>query len=249
MSVTINGLTIGSLTAQPFAYESENVRAGLVARSWNVSGLLTSSELANLQSIFDTWRAARIQDPDSLESDSVGTTVSLSASANGLTASGVACWFIDAPSFDQVGAYVQASFGLVDAAEALAVAKRSLEKSTSADAGLTPAYGTLTLGGVTITLTEHAETLDDLPTLDRTAAGYPFLTGPLTCSRVRNIRGTLNSYADFTTLFNWVISQSGTTPSVGDWYPTSPPTATAEVKIVGGLKTTQWSVAITVEQA
>ncbi|MFZ9568584.1 MAG: hypothetical protein ACO28M_01950 [Vulcanococcus sp.] len=248
MSITINGLTISALKAQPFAYEADEVRQGLVARTWEVSGLLNSSELANLKSIFDTWRAARITDPDSLESNTVGTTVALSASANGLTASGVNCWFTEAPSFEQVGAYVQTSFKLVDAAEALAVAKRRLEKSSSAEQALKPAYGTLSLGGVTITLTEHAETLEDLPTLERTSAGYPYLSGPLSCSRVRSIQGTVAAYSDFTTLFNWVISQSGTTPSTGDWYPTSPPTATAEVKIVGGLKTTQWTVSLNVKQ-
>lgn len=248
MSITINGLTINALTAQPFAYEGDDVRQGLVARSWQVSGLLTSSELANLKSIFDTWRAARITDPDSLESNTVGTTVAISASANGLTASGVNCWFTDAPSFEQVGAYVQASFKVVDAAEALAVAKRKLEKTSSAEQALQPAYGTITLGGVTITLTEHAESLDNLPTLERTSAGLPYLNGPLSCTRIRTIQGTVASYADFTTLFNWVISQSSTTPSTGDWYPTSPPTATAAVKIVGGLKTTQWTVSISVKQ-
>jgi len=248
MSITINGLTLNSLQAQPFAYEGSDASKGLIARSWTVSGLVTSSELADFKSIFDTWRAARRSDPDSLKANSVGTTVGLSASANGLTASGVACWFTDAPAFEQVGRYIQLTATLVDANEALTVAKATVEKQVSADKALLPEYGTVTLGGVTITLTEQMEGLDNLPTLARTPAGYAYLTGSKQPSRIRTITGTVANEAAFTTLCDWVISSSQATPEVGDWFPTAPPTASAEVQVVNGLKTTVWTVTITVEQ-
>jgi hypothetical protein len=248
MSITINGLTITSLQAQPYGYASGDVERGLVARSWTVSGLLNTTQLGQFKSIFDTWRSARRSDPDSLNSNSVGTTVSLSASANGITSSGVACWFSEAPTFEQLGAYVQVTATLVDAAEALAVAKAQLEKEQSATDALLPSYGTVTLGGVTITLTEPMDTLDDLPTLERTAAGYPYLTGSVQASRVRTITGTVANEAAWTTLFNWVVSTVQSTPAAGSWFPTAPPTASAEVQIVAGLKTTIWTVNLTVEQ-
>lgn len=59
MSVTINGLTITNLTAQPLGYTSEDVSLGLAARSWTVSGLLNSTQLGQFISIFETWLAAR----------------------------------------------------------------------------------------------------------------------------------------------------------------------------------------------
>jgi hypothetical protein len=248
MSVTINGLQIKNLTAQPFGYEADDVRLGLVARSWTVNGLLDATQLGQFKSIFDTWWAARQADGDSIATNSVGSTVALSASANGLTASGVACWFSEAPSFEQLGAYVQVSATLVDANQALTVAKKALEKSAAADLALAPDLGTVTLGGVTITLTEPMETLDDLPTLERTAGGFPYIQGPLRSSRVRTITGTVANEAAFTSLRNWVATTVQSTPTTGDWWPTGAPTATAETRIVSGLKTTIWTVSISVEQ-
>jgi hypothetical protein len=248
MSVTINGLQIKNLTAQPFGYEADDVRLGLVARNWTVSGLLDATQLGQFKSIFDNWWAARQGDGDSIATNSVGSTVSLSASANGLSASGVACWFTEAPSFEQLGAYVQVSATLVDANQALTAAKKALEKSAAADLGLAPDLGTVTLGGVVITLTEPMETLDDLPTLERTAGGFPYIQGPLRSSRVRTISGTVANEAAFTTLRNWVATTVQSTPATGDWWPISAPTANAETRIVSGLKTTIWTVSISVEQ-
>jgi hypothetical protein len=248
MSVTINGLTISKLTAQPLGYTAEDVSLGLAARSWTVSGLLDTTELGQFVSIFETWLAARRSDADSIATDSVGTTVALSFNANGLSASGVACWFTDAPTIEQVGAYVQLTATLVDANQALTVAKKSLEKSSAADDALLPELGTVTLGGVTITLTQPMETLDDLPTLERTAGGFAYINGPLRASAVRQITGTVANEAAYNTLRNWVSTTVQSTPSTGDWWPTSPPTASVEARIVGGLKTNLWTVSLTVEQ-
>lgn len=246
MSVTINGLTINSLTAQPFAYDSTDVSKGLVARSWIVSGLLTTTQLAQFKSIFDTWRAARINDADSVASNSVGTTVALSASANGLTASGVACWFAEAPAFEQLGAYVQVSCRLVAAADALAVAKKEAEDG-GGDLG-NPDLGTFSLGGVTITLTEPMHTVGTLPTLDRTSAGFAYITGPLLTPEVRQITGTVANESAYLALVDWVRTTAASTPAANSWYPTSAPTASAEHKIVSGVKVVEWTVTLTVEK-
>jgi hypothetical protein len=248
MSVTINGLTISKLTAQPLGYTSEDVSLGLAARSWTVSGLLNSTELGQFVSIFETWLAARRADADSLATNSIGSTVALSFAANGLSASGVACWFTEAPSIEQVGAYVQLTATLVDANQALTVAKKSLEKSAAADDALLPSLGTVTLGGVTITLTEPMETLDDLPSLERTAGGFPYIQGPLRASAVRQITGTVANEAAYTTLRNWVATTVQSTPAAGDWWPTSAPTASVEAKIISGLKTNVWTVSLSVEE-
>lgn len=251
MSVTINGLTITNLTAQPLGYTSEDVSKGLAARSWTVTGLLNNTQLGQFVSIFETWLVARRADPDSIASNSVGSTVALSFSANGLSASGVACWFTDAPSIEQVGAYVQLTATLVDANQALEIAKRQVEQEVEKEEALGTAavdFGTVTLGGVVITLTEPMETLDDLPTLERTAGGFPYIQGPLRASAVRQITGTVANEAAYTTLRNWVATTVQSTPAVGSWWPTSPPTASAEAKLINGLKTDVWTVSLTVEQ-
>ncbi|NBS68412.1 hypothetical protein EBT31_05795 [bacterium] len=248
MSVTINGLTITRLTAQPFGYTSDDVSKGRAARSWTVSGLLDQSELAQFVSIFNTWSAARRADPDPVGADDIGSTVALSCSANGLTASGVACWFSEAPQIEQVGRYVQLTATLVDAAQSLEITKTALEQEAKAEEALKPDLGTVTLGGVVITLTEPMETLDDLPTLERTAGGFAYIQGPLRASAVRDITGTVENEAAYVTLRNWVASTVQTTPQAGAWWPTRPPTASVEAKMIDGVKTDVWTVSLTVEQ-
>ena len=247
MSVTIGGLTISNLTAQPLSYEGTDVRAGLAARKWEVSGLLNTTQLASFSGIWETWLGNRQDDGDDL-TDGVGSTVALSFSANGLTASGVACYFTEAPQYQQVGAYVQLTTTLIDANQALNIQKLELEKSVAAYDALKPDLGTITLGSVVITLDENAETLSDMPTLERTAGGFPYIKGPLRSSAVRNISGTVVNEAAFTTLRNWVATTVQSTPSANDWYPTSAPTASVESKMVNGVITEEWKVSLTVEQ-
>lgn len=127
MTITIGTFSCNTLTAQPYGYDGEAQR-GLTARAFRISGLLTRSEWSSLLSVYDGWRNTRINDEDSLKSQSVGTTVSLSSTAaNGVSFSNVACWFAEAPSGEQLGAYVSASAVLVDAAQALAALLRERE--------------------------------------------------------------------------------------------------------------------------
>lgn len=133
MTVTIGSFSTNALTTQPYGYDGE-ARRGLTSRAFRISGLLTAAQWAALLSEYNTWRNSRINDADSLKSQSIGTTVSLtSSSANGISISSLACWFSEAPSGEQLGAYVSASAVLVDAAEALAALLRERELAKEAE--------------------------------------------------------------------------------------------------------------------
>jgi hypothetical protein len=243
MTVSIGAFTTAKLLAQPFGYEEATTRDGLTARRWTVSGLLTATEWQSLLSVYNTWRDARIQDADSVAANSVGTTVSLTASANGISWSGVGCWFTSAPSGDQAGRYIQASVELVDAAQALQVALRQREKAKSAEDR--PALGTFTLGSCTLTLLRPPVTYQDVPQLQLTAAGTSYLTGPLTATKVYALEGETNA-SGWSALQSWFESTIGTTPAAGAYFPLSAPTATAANDVVNGLKVITYTVTLSV---
>jgi hypothetical protein len=120
MSVTIGAFSTKTLRAQPFGYEGD-ARQGRTATIIEFTGLVKPSEWLTFKGVYDGWRNLRINDEDTAVSKAVGTTVVVSASANGVTWTNKPCWFTEAPSASQVGAYVEVSATLVDAAEALAV--------------------------------------------------------------------------------------------------------------------------------
>lgn len=243
MTVSIGAFTTSKLVAQPFGYQQGATQDGLTARSWSISGLLTASEWQSLLSVYNTWRDARIQDPDSVAANSVGTTVSLTTSANGISWSGIGCWFINAPTGDQAGPYIQASVELVDAAQALQVALRQREKDKSAEDR--PALGTFTLGSCTLTLLRPPVTYQDVPQLQLTAAGTSYVTGPLTATKVYALEGETNA-SGWSALQTWFESTVSTTPSTGAYFPVSAPTATAANDVVNGLKVITYTVSISV---
>ena len=243
MSVSIGAFTTSKLLAQPFGYQETGTSDGLTARQWQISGLLTSTEWQSLLSVYNTWRDARIQDPDSVAANSVGTTVSLTASGNGLSFSGIGCWFTGAPSGEQAGRYIQANVQLVDAAQALQVALRQREKAKSAEDR--PALGTFTLGSCTLTLLRPPVTYQDVPQLQLTAAGTSYITGPLTATKVYALEGETNA-AGWSALQTWFETTVGTTPAAGAYFPVSAPTATAANDVVNGLKVITYTVSISV---
>lgn len=132
--ITIGSFTTSRLTAQPFGYEGE-ARFGRTARTFRISGLLTPTEWQTLVSEYNAWRSTRIQDPDTLVSKVVGTTIAFSTgiSINNLSVSNLACWFAQAPEGEQAGRYISATVILVDAAQALAVLLREQEADTEVD--------------------------------------------------------------------------------------------------------------------
>lgn len=252
MTITIGSFSTNALTAQPFGYEGD-ARTGLTARTFRINGLLTSSQWQALISEYNTWRGTRITDADTLSSASVGTTVSLSiTSSNGLSVSSLACWFTEAPSGEQAGAYVSASATLVDAAQALAVLLREQEKSRQGTEATVPSLGTITLTRASgtspvVTLTKPMLTRQDGPSVALTATGVSYVTGALTAHKVRQIEGyiTTGSYDD---VLSWYDETIAAVPASSSWFPISPPSASAEVIISGGAKSTRYTVSLTALQ-
>lgn len=247
MTITIGNFSSSKLIAQPFGYDEVDTEAGLTARMWRISGLLTASEWQALLSEYNSWRDTRITDEDTVSSASVGTTVELTTSANGITWTTIDCWFTTAPSGEQAGAYVQATVELVDAAQKLAVLLRQDEKSRERSQSATPNLGTVTLGSATLTLLTPMETYQDVPQLQLTATGSHVVSGPLAATRVRRIQGTTDS-TGWGNVRSWFETSVASLPSTNDWYPISAPTATARVIINSGAKETEYTVTVDVAE-
>ena len=243
---TIGSFTTTRLTAQPFGYEG-TAREGLTARTFRISGLLTKAEWQALISQYDTWRNLRIADEDTLLSGTVGTTVAVTTALNGVSITSLACWFAEAPTGEQVGVYIQASVLMVDAAQALAVLLREQEKQRDKSEALIPSLGTITLGSATITLTAPMETRQDGPAVALTAGGYSYITGALRAHKARNVQGWIST-GTYTNLLDWYDTAISAVPSADDWFPVSAPTATAEVIVDGGVKSTRYNVTINLVQ-
>jgi hypothetical protein len=247
MTITIGSFSTNALTAQPFGYEGD-ARTGLTARTFRINGLLTSSQWQALVSEYNSWRNTRLTDADTLSSASVGTTVSLSiTSSNGLSVSSLACWFTEPPSGEQAGAYISASATLVDAAQALAVLLRQKEKERQSSEALTPSLGTVTLGSAVVTLTKPMETRQDGPSVALTATGVSYVTGALAAHKVRQIEGYISS-GTYDDLLSWYDTTIAALPAATSWFPISAPSATAEVVISGGAKSTRYNVTLTALQ-
>ena len=252
MTITIGTFSCNNLIAQPFGYEGD-ARNGLTARQFRIAGLMTSAQWQALISEYNTWRNLRITDADTVSSGTVGTTVNLTiSSTNGLSASNLDCWFTEAPSGEQAGAYISATATLVDANQALAVLLREQEKSRQGTEAQTPSFGTITLtrGSGTspiITLTKPMLTRQDGPSVALTATGVSYVTGALAAHKVRQIEGhlTTGTYDD---VLSWYDETIAAVPASSSWFPISPPTASAEVIISSGAKSTRYTVSLTALQ-
>jgi hypothetical protein len=241
MTFTIGSFSCNFLTSQPLSYDGD-ARKGLTAPQFRLNGLLTPTEWQDLIGVYDTWRDARIQDPDSVTSNSIGSTVNFSGSANGLTWSAIPCWFTDAPSGEQIGAYIQASVSLVDAAKSL----EALQKEPIlASARYT--FGSFNVGSTQLQLLKPPQTFQDTPTLALTATGTSYITGPLTATRVLQLEGYTDAtgWADILT---WYETTIATTPATDDLFPIEPPSATAEGQIINGVRTDLYTVSVTLGQ-
>ena len=251
MTITIGAFTCQTLTAQPFGYEGD-ARTGLTARTFQISGLLTPTQWQSLVSVYNTWRDTRITDADTLSSGAVGTTVALTINANGLSVTALACWFAEAPTGEQAGAYINTSLTLVDSAQALAVLLREEEKARQSTEALIPSLGTITFTGVSgvtpiVTLTAPMDTRQDGPTVALTATGTSYVTGPLIAHKIRNVEGFIST-GSFDNLLSWYDETVAAIPAATSYFPITGPSATAEVIITGGVKATRYSVTLTVLQ-
>jgi hypothetical protein len=252
MTITIGSFSCSALTAQPFGYEGD-ARTGLTARQFRIAGLLTSVQWQALVSEYNTWRNLRITDADTLQSGTVGSTVNLTInSTNGLSVSNLNCWFTEAPSGEQAGSYINATATLVDASQALAVLLREQEKTRQNTEALVPSLGTVTLtrsSGTSpvVTLSVPMLTRQDGPTVALTATGVSYITGPLAAHKVRQIEGYIST-GTYDDVLSWYDETIAAVPVAATWFPISPPTATAEVIISGGVKSTRYTVSLTALQ-
>jgi hypothetical protein len=243
MTVTISSLTIDKLTAQPFGYDDQGVLVGRTSRKFSITGLVTPSEWLDLVDIYDTWRNTRIDEQDPAISGVLGSTVGFSGTGPGSqTWTDIECWFISAPSAEQAGAWLSVNVELVDAGQALEVIlKQQLDESGQSE--LKPDFGTITLSSTTLTLTKPVDTYGPGPTLELTAAGTHYLSGPLTVYKIKDVEGTTN-LAGWDDVRSWYESQIVAVPLTGSYFPISPPTATAERKIISGSPTDVYTVSI-----
>lgn len=246
MTITIGTLTLSRYQAFPVSYESLDIRQGLVARAWQFDVMLTPAEGLALTQMFETWRAARITEPDAVEGDTVGTTVALTGAVGGHTWTNVGCWFLSAPSFGAGNTiWRPASFQLVDAAQMLAALKRQevLEDAAESAADDDINYGTETVGGVVLTLLAPADGYADGPTATATATGTDLIEGPLYAWPVKRIRGWTDA-AGWTTIYNWYPTAIATGPVSGTWFPISTPSLDRDKKTIASVETDRYIVSI-----
>lgn len=243
MTLTLGDFSFNALTAQPFGYAETDTQAGLTARKWRINGLCTTAEWQDLIQVYNAWQSDRKEDEDSLKSGVIGTTVPLTVNANGITWTSVACWFLNAPSGEQAGPYVNVSAEVVDAIQALEVLLYQEEKNKQKSDALKPNLGTVTVGTTVLTLLKPMQTYENNPQVALTVAGTHYISGPLTASRIRDIEGTTDTQG-WEDLLAWFEAIVQTNPSAGTWYPVSAPTASAEVVIDLGVKSTLYTVSL-----
>lgn len=240
MAITIDTAGFSTLTAQPFGYEETDTKAGRTARSWEITGLLTPSEWLDLLEVYDNWRATRITDEDSAISGTIGTTVSFSGDGpGGQSWTNIECWFSSAPSAERAGAYLSVSLTVVDANEAL----ESLLREQDIQNEDLPNFGTIEIGDTELILKKPVDGFTDGAQLQLTSAGVHYTEGPLVAVKIKDVEGTTDM-TGWNSILSWYEGAISASPIVGEYYPTTPPTVTAENKIVNGIKTIVYTVSI-----
>lgn len=242
MSITVGSLTIRNLQQLPFEHNGDSI-TGQTARRWPIKALLTPAEWLTLDGIYTTWRSARLADPDTMVSLTIGSTVATSGSIWGMSWSNVAAWFSAPPTPSGAGSYVSVSFELIDAAQQLAVMLRG-ETRTVETQDNESTYGTYTLAGVVLNLTGALYDYQDGPTADLSAAGVHVIKGALVASRVLRIQGWTHTANAGSTIRSWYETQVATLPTVGAFWPISPPQIEQTPVIVNGARVTRHLVTI-----
>ena len=252
-TVTIGGSTYAYLDTQPTGYDEKDTEKGLTIRKWKVSGFLTQSEWTGLLTAYNTWRDTRFNDPDSVATNSVGTTIAFSTTEPPAVSS-IACWFTKAPQATREGTLWNASAELVDAAQALAVAIKQKEKDKEeAEADKEddrPDLGTYTIQisgrpDVVLTLTAIPDAFQDSPQLNLTAQGTHYMSGPTGITNVKDLAGYTDDATDWDNLQYWYTEIIKEPPARNSWYPITPPKASAENVIIEGLKVIRYNVTLT----
>lgn len=230
----------GFYTAQPFGYKEDDTLYGLTAEKVAITALMTPIEWGALLDCYNTWRDARLADDVEDIETTIGSTVDVSMTANGVSWTNVKSYFLSAPSGEQLGAYIEASVELVNAQQQIEVAERQEEMEDST----IDYFGTFNLWGTTLKLRQPPETYQDMPTLQLTAAGESYTTGPRVSTEVRALVGDTD-LSGWQAIYQKTSAKAESFPG-GDWFPVSPPTASAEKRIVGGVRSDLYTVTINV---
>jgi hypothetical protein len=240
-------LSIGSFTTdgkhsvQPYGHDGDP-RAGLTARKWSLSLLLTNAEWIALNNAYTAWRDVRILDEDTKKSGVVGTTILFTSDGFGTSWTAVPCWFIEAPNGEHVGPeYLLAKVGLVDAAQALQVILKEKEKEESNED--LPDLGTLTIGTTVLKLLQVPDTYEEPPQVGITASGKDWIQGPKVAIRRRSVVGTTDAVG-WDGIKTWFENIVPTTPGTDIWYPASAPKTEAKNKVVEGVKIVEYTVTL-----
>ena len=230
----------GFYTVQPFGFKEDDTLYGLTAEKVAITALMTPAEWKDLLDCYDTWRTARLTDDVEDIKTTIGSTVSVSMTANSISWSGVESYFLKAPAGEQLGAYVEVTVELVNAAQQIEVAQRqeTLDKSTI------DYFGTFTLWGTELKLRQPPETYQDVPQMQLSAGGVSYTNGPTNPTETRALVGDTD-LAGWQAIYRDFESKAAARPS-GDWFPVSAPTASAEKRIIEGVRDDLYTVTISV---
>lgn len=243
MTLFVGGLEFSTLKGQPLGYEERDVRRGVSIKKWLVTGLLKPSEWLDLLTEYDEWRDGKITESDPTKSLEQGSTIQLVGDGPGGSSWSADCWFSSAPKGEQAGKYIDVSVELVDATQSLEVYSKEIQDET--EPGID--YGTVSVGSgsniATVKLLKGMDGYAEGPSLQLTAAGEYYSTGPLTVRRTRDIEGIVTS-ADWTKIRNWYEQVIQVAPIKNTWFPTSAPTATARNKRTGTQVDIEYIVSI-----
>ena len=230
----------GFYTVQPFGFKEDDTLYGLTAEKVAITALMTPDEWEALLNCFDTWRTARLADDVEDIKTTIGSTVSVSMTANGISWSGVASYFLTAPAGEQLGAYIEATVELVNAAQQIEVTQRqeTLDKSG------VDYFGTFNLWGTSLNLRQPPETYQDMPQLQLSAGGLSYTNGPTNPTEVRALVGDTD-LSGWQSIYDAAQAQAAVRPA-NDWFPVSAPTASAEKRIIEGVRNDLYTVTISV---
>ena len=239
--LTIGSFTYGSgfYTVQPFGYNATDVIYGLSAEKVTITALMTPTEWAGLLSCYDSWRTARLADDIEDIKTTVGSTVAVSMKANDISWNNVPSYFLTAPEGNQLGAFVEATVELVNAAQQIEVAEKEDELSKEIDY-----FGTFNLWGTELKLRQPPETYQDMPQLQLTAANVSYTNGPLVATEVMALVGDTD-LSGWQSIYRNCRTKAAAVPN-NDWFPVSAPTASAEKRIVSGVRSDLYTVTISV---
>jgi hypothetical protein len=241
VTVTIGTNTYSHYISQPIAYEGDAI-AGLTSRKFEFSVFIPADQFAPLIGAYDTWRNIRITEPDTFSSASLGTTVPVTGTFDGVTVTALPCWYFGAPQeIEKVGGYYTVKFIMIDAAQYLQVLLASKEKQRQATEADRPNLGTFDLGGTTVTLLQRAEGYENLPQAELTMTGNLHITGPRAAVRVRNIKA-YTDHAGVVAIEGWIEDQVDADLGAGDLLPVSWGQPEAEVIVSGGAKITRYTI-------